>query len=109
MLLLAALVLAGGAQLVVLRLRAELVRTQQLAAGAGREATAAREQAAALERDVAELRVQLQRAQEELSALRAQVESPPPLTLPKVRSSSLDDLREQLKAAQQEASEVDEV
>lgn len=109
MLLLAALLLAGGAQFVALRLRTEMLRVQQMARAASREASQAREQAATLEREVGELRTQLQQAREELAALRDQLESPPPLTLPKGRSSSLDDLREQLRAAQQESSEVEEV
>lgn len=107
-LLLGALILAGGAQLVALRLRAEVLRAQQIATAATREAAQAREQAAAAERALDELRARLQRIQDDLVALRDQVESPPPLTLPKGRSANLDDLREQLKAAQQEASEAEE-
>jgi hypothetical protein len=58
--------------------------------------------------EVAALREQLDEALRELTELRVAAVAPPPPPLPKARSGGLDDLREQLKAAQQSASDEDD-
>ena len=102
---LVALIVGGIGLSLALNLRGELARTREALAAATTQATS---QAAETQRSLAGLREQLDRARAELAGLREATE-PPPLTLPKARSSGLDDLREQLRAAaQREPDETDE-
>jgi hypothetical protein len=104
-----ALVVAVVALGLALSLRGELARGREAANAAVDQAARASARAAEAERATAALRAQLEQAATELAALREAVESPPPLTLPKARrSAALDDLREQLRAAQQAEDEADE-
>ncbi len=91
-LLLAIMALFVGTVAAVLALMVR--RELEVARKATALATAAADQAlASARRDIEGLR-------HELSELRASAESPPPPPLPKARRGALDDLREQLKAAQ---------
>jgi hypothetical protein len=60
---------------------------------------------------VKQLRAELDETQRQLNELKAAAEvipAPPPPPLPRSRSSGLDDLREQLRAAHREESPPDE-
>jgi hypothetical protein len=104
----AALLLAGASLWMVGRLRGDLERGQRALNAAAEEARQARQRAEDAERRVETLNGELQQFGEELKSLRAAAESPLPLKLPRARSSRLDDLREQLRAAQQEESDESE-
>jgi hypothetical protein len=54
--------------------------------------------------DLRQLRAELDQTQRQVNELKAAVETvpPPPAGLPRTRSSGLDDLREQLRAAHRE-------
>jgi len=56
-----------------------------------------------------QLRAELDQTQRQLNELKASVEAvpPPPAGLPRTRSSGLDDLRQQLRAAHSEGVDVD--
>jgi hypothetical protein len=57
-----------------------------------------------------QLRAELDQTQRQVNELRAAVEAvpPPPTGLPRTRSSGLDDLRQQLRAAHSEGVDVGE-
>jgi hypothetical protein len=104
----AALLLAGVGLFIAVRLRAEVQQTRQALQGALDGAGEARERAAEAEQRIDRLRADLQQLGEGLKSLQAAAESPLPLKLPRARSGRLDDLREQLRAAQQEESDESE-
>jgi hypothetical protein len=108
LLALVALLLAVIGLVVALAVRTELSRSRQAAATAAAEVGQARERAAEAERTLGALREELEQLRGDLAALRTLVENPPPLALPKTRSGGLEDLREELRAAQQEADEPEE-
>jgi hypothetical protein len=107
-LLLVVLLLAVLCLSLVLRLRTEVVHARRRAAAAAAQASEARERALQVERGLDAMRHELQQVRDELSGVRALVDSPPPLVLPKSRSEDLEDLREQLRASQQQAAEAEE-
>jgi hypothetical protein len=55
-----------------------------------------------LEQRQVSLQAELHELQGQLAALRSTVENPPPLSLPRRRGGQLEDLREQLRAAQEQ-------
>ncbi len=55
-----------------------------------------------LSKDIAELRARVDALSKELDSLRSVADSVPPPPLPKARTDVLQDLREQLRAAQHE-------
>lgn len=103
-----ALLVALGAAGLTFLLRSELDRARRAAEAAGGQAEQACRRAEESERALAALRSELDGARGELATIREQLEAPLPLTLPKGRSSRLDDLREQLRAAAQEEAEGEE-
>lgn len=109
LLALLALVLAAVGLGLAVRLRGDVAQAQQAADSARREADRALQQGAEGQATIAALRQEIGQLQTELAGLRAIADSPPPLTLPKARrAGGLDDLREELRSAQQEATEQDE-
>jgi peptidoglycan hydrolase CwlO-like protein len=116
------LLLAGVALLIglaalglTLAQRDQLARAQQGANAAAAQLERTQSQLESSARSLHELqsrldqtRVELDQARQEITALQTVAETPPPLTLPRARTGALDDLREQLRAAQQEAEETEE-
>lgn len=111
-----ALLVALGAAALAWTVRAAAARAATQTEAVQRDLAAAREGLAAAERASAALRAELEAVRGQgvaLEAVRAQVaelrqavESPPPPPLPRgTRSAGLDDLRQQLRAAAQEAEE----
>jgi chromosome segregation ATPase len=72
------------------------------------EVSAVQGEVSAVQGEVSALRRELDQTQHEVSELKAATEIAPAPPLPKTRPGSLDDLREQLRAAHREADETTE-
>lgn len=103
-----ALLMALAATGLACNLRAALGQARRAGEVASGQADQALRRVQAAEQALAALRTELESTRGELAAIREQLDAPPPLNLPKSRSSRLDDLREQLRAAAQNAAEGDE-
>lgn len=100
-----ALAVAIGALAVALSVRRTAVEVSA-SVGASQDAASRRE--GDLASSLAALASRVEGIQAELGEVRAGLEPPPPPPLPRARTGRLDDLREQLRATQNEAESDDE-